>query len=237
MKLTKTLFIYLTFSIIAALLLIFLVVTTPSHTSSLSTSEKGVIASVLILCCCFGISFTLRPNWVRNYFNRSKKQGKNTSSQEKRSFQGHHPECLTFQSHTIRWRQKIWCAGCFGLFIGLCGSIILMIFYMIVDFQLTKIIALLLLPSGFFILAVVYIEILHRSKHATVHALLNSFLPLSFFLIIITVGEITGDLVYGLFSILLCFLWLDTRIQLSKSHHRILCRNCVESCKMFTESS
>jgi len=208
----------------------------PTYTALLSFSEKVGIASVFILCCCAGISFTFKPNWVQHHFSQSKNQKKNTKSQQKRSFQGHHPDCTTFQNHTIKWKTKIWCAGCLGLFIGLCASIALMTLYMITDVKLTKMMAAFLLFLSVLLLAVVYIEIFHRSKHATVHAVINSLMPLSFFMIIIAVGEITGEFLYGLFSILLCFLWLDTRIQLSKSHHRILCRNCVESCKMFTES-
>jgi hypothetical protein len=227
---------YIAFSSISAVLLIFIVGTTSSQASPLSVSEKIGIASVFILSCVIGISFTIRPNWARRYFHKGKNEKKDTQSRGQLFFRGHHPDCLTFQNHTIHWRKKSWCAGCLGLFIGLCASIILMILYIGTDFQPTRMISLALLLAGLFILAVVYIEILHRSKRATVHVFINSLMPLSFFIITIAVGGITGEFVYGLFSILLCFLWLDTRVQLSKSHHRTLCRNCVESCKMFMSS-
>ncbi|MCX6662347.1 MAG: hypothetical protein NTY91_07350 [Euryarchaeota archaeon] len=104
---------------------------------------------------------------------------------------------------------------------------------MITDYQPTNMISYLLLLLGLFILLVVYIEVLYRSRYAIVHVIINSLMPFSFFIITIAVGGLTGKFVYGFFTILLCFLWLDTRIHLSKWHHRSLCKNCFESCKMF----
>ncbi len=235
MKHARIIPLYIAFSSIAAVLLILIVGTTSSQASPLSEPEKIGIASVFILCCIIGISFTVRPNWVRRYFHKVENEKKDVQSLGQRFFRGHHPDCLTFQNHTIHWGKKTWCAGCLGLFIGLCVSIVLMILYIGTDFQPARIISLVLLLIGLFILIVVYIEILYR-KRATVHVFINSLMPLSFFMITIAVGGITGEFIYGLFSILLCFLWLDTRVQLSKSHHRSLCINCVESCKMFMSS-
>jgi len=233
---TRTLSMYLALSFTAAVLLTLLVVLIPPQTFSLSILDKGRIAIVFILCCIVGISFTIHPNWIRRYFPKVKNEEKNTRSSKERSFRGHHPECLTFRNHTIQWNEKSWCAGCLGLLIGLYMSIVSMLLYIIADFQLTRMMSLLLLVLGLSIVPAVYIEILYRSRYAIVHVFINSLMPVSFFIITIAVGEITGEFIYGLFSILLCFLWLDTRIHLSKSHHRSLCRNCVESCKMFTVS-
>ena len=226
--------VYLIFSFIAAVLIILVVGTIPSHIQPISLLEKVGLACVFIFCCIIGISFTLHPNWARRYFSKFKDEEKNTLLQVKREFQGHHPDCSTFQNHTIQWKKKTWCAGCLGLFIGLCVSILLMILYMITDFQLTNMMFILLILLGLFILPVVYVEIIYRTRYAIVHVFINSMLPLSFFIITISVGGFTGKFVYGFFTILLCFLWLDTRIQLSKWHHRLLCTNCLESCKMFT---
>ena len=236
MNQTRTLSMYLALSFFAAILLTLLVLMIPPQTFSLSFLDKVWIATVFILCCIIGISFTIHPNWIRRYFPKIKNEEKNTRSSKERSFRGHHPDCLTYQNHTIQWNRKVWCAGCLGLLMGLCVSIVLMLLYILADFQLTKMTSVLLLVLGLSIVPVLYIEILYRSRYAIVHVFINSLMPVCFFIITIAVGEITGEFIYGLFSILLCFLWLDTRIQLSKSHHRSLCRNCVESCKMFTVS-
>lgn len=236
MRKINTLFLYLIFSFIAALFVILLVGLTPSRASSFSFLEKSGIASAFILCCCVGISFTFKPNWLRQYISKSENQIHEMQPKGKQTFQGHHPVCLTFQNHTIQWWGKMWCAGCLGLCIGLCISIALMILYLILEFQPTQITALLLLLFGLFILVAVFVEIRHRKRHVKVHVLINSLLPLSFFIIIISVISTTGNVLFGFLSMLLCFLWLDTRIQLSKSHHSMLCRSCLESCKMFSES-
>jgi hypothetical protein len=95
----------------------------------------------------------------------------------------------------------------------------------------------LLLLLGLFILIVVYGEIIYRSHHPMVHTVINSLLPLSFSIVTMAVVGCTGEFVYGLFTILICFLWLDTRIRLSKWRHNLLCIQCSESCKRLTDST
>ena len=236
MKHIQIVFLYLVFSFLAADLIILLVGLTPSHSLSLSFSEKIGVASVFILCCSVGISQTFRPNWIRQVLPKQKKEEKKIPSSEKRPFHGHHPECPVFQNHTIRWNKKIWCAGCLGLFIGLCGAILFMILYIGIDFRLTKTMSVLFILLGLLILAIVFGETFYQSQSVLLHVFINSLLPLSFFLLTIAVGEMTGQFVYGFFAVLLCFLWLDTRIQLSKWRHSLLCSMCSESCKMFPVS-
>jgi nitrate/nitrite transporter NarK len=236
LKESRTVFFYLLFSFIAAILVVLFVLLTPRSSAPPTFLEKLGIASVFILSCCIGISFTLKPNWIRRYGSKVKNQDNSTPPHITKSFQGHHPVCPTFQNHTIQWRKQIWCAGCLGLLLGFCGAILLMILYSIMNLQFSRTTGLFLIFFGFFIFAVVLIEIQYQRKHTITHVVINSLLPLGFFLIIIAVQESTGDLLYSFFSLLFCFLWLDTRIQFSKTRHRVLCRNCAEPCKMFSES-
>ena len=232
----RGLWVYLAFSSLAVVFILLFVATAPSPAPSLAFIEKLGIAGLFILCCIVGISLVFYPNWIRRYFQTFPNEEKNEYPQMKRSFQGHHPTCLTFQHHTIQWRKKTWCAGCLGLFMGLCAAIFFMIIFLLYDLQPTPMLSYLLLLSGWFFLALVYGETLIRSKHAIVHVALNSMLPVSFFFITIAVGAITGKIIYNFFTILLCVLWLDIRIHLSKWHHRLLCTYCPESCKMFRET-
>jgi hypothetical protein len=208
-------------------------ITSPSTTPTITISEKEVIAGIFITSCVIGISFTLRPNWVRQYLPKIQNREKNTRNGVTQSFRGHHPDCYTFQNHTIHWKDKTWCAGCLGLLIGLCVSILLMMFYIITEYSQRKMISYLLYILGLFILTVVYLEIVYGRNHPTFHVFSNSMLPISFFLITISVVGRTGKSVYGLFTVLFCFLWLDARIHLSKWRHRRLCTYCTESCKMY----
>lgn len=224
---------YLFLSLIAAVLITFLVLTVPPPVTALSFSEKGGIAGIFIICCLGGISFVFRPNWLRRFLSISQSQGKSERQMGKRTIRGHHPDCSTFQSHTVHWRGKTWCAGCVGLFIGLCVAILMMLLYIVTDVQLIKMTSYLLLAVGFLIISSVFLEGAYPSRRPLFHVLSNSMLPVSFAFVTITVGGVTGTVVYGFFTILLCVLWLDTRIHLSKWRHRFLCTSCAESCKMY----
>jgi len=224
---------YLGFSLCAALLIGALVFTAPVISSTITFFDKIVIASVFIVCCLVGISFTISPNWVRRYRSQKTIQEKNQTNKENRLFRGHHPDCPVFQNHTLQWRNKTWCAGCLGLLIGLCASILFMILYLFTNFTHPKMIAFLLIFLGLFICMVVFLEVISRNNPPLVHVFTNSLVIPSFFFITVSVVDLTGKTVYGLFTILLCFLWLDTRIQLSGWRHRTVCRQCPESCKMY----
>jgi hypothetical protein len=228
--------VYLIFSFLAAVFIGILVITSSYDTPSITISEKAVIAGIFITSCVVGISFTFCPNWVRRYHPQKKKREKNSIKEGKRLFQGHHPDCHTFQNHRIQWKHKTWCAGCLGLLIGLCASIMLMILYLIIDVKQPKMISYLLFIVGLFVLTFVYFEIVYRNRHPMLHVFSNSLLPLCFFIITIAVVGLTGKLLYGFFTILFCFLWLDARIQLSKWRHSLLCTYCIESCKMYDVS-
>jgi hypothetical protein len=224
---------YLGFSVCAALLVGVLVFTTPTDTPIVTISDKILIASIFITCCLLGISFTISPNWIRRYRTQKTKREKNQAITANRMFQGHHPDCSLFQKHTLFWKNKTWCAGCLGLLIGLCASIIFMITYLFTTSTPPKMISSLLILLGVFICMFVFFEVVYRNNHPLLHVFSNSLFAPSFFLITINVVGLTGNIVFGLFTILLCFLWLDTRIQLSSWRHRSLCMKCPESCKMY----
>jgi hypothetical protein len=86
---------------------------------------------------------------------------------------------------------------------------------------------------GLILLPFVYAEIICPKRYASTHTILNIVLVFGFFCLTISILEITGDLIYGILTIILCFLWLDTRIQLSNWNHIRMCNSCPESCKMY----
>ena len=130
-------------------------------------------------------------------------------------------------------KNKTLCAGCLGLSIGAIISIILAIIY-IVTIRKEPI-------SGFYyvvfigliIIGLTYAEIMLPLRHAIVHVISNIFLVLSFLLITVSIFEITGNKIYGTISVIISFLWLDTRIQLSNWKHTMICEHCNETCKMY----
>jgi hypothetical protein len=216
---------YLASSVIGAALLVGLAFQTPaSHPLSMFPGTIG-IAGVFILCCIFGISFSLRPNWVRLFIRKKEETTANRSQAVQRLFHGHHPDCETFENHRWMSQNKTWCAGCLGLLIGCLLSIILMILYVVVSLHLSPMISRLFLFLGLVIIA--------KRHHASIHVLSNGMLVLSFFFITVSIIELLGKVEYGLYTILLCMLWLDTRVQLSRWHHNRLCRSCPQLCKTY----
>jgi ABC-type Fe3+-siderophore transport system permease subunit len=130
-----------------------------------------------------------------------------------------------------------WCAGCLGLLRGCVLSIVLMMLYVVVSFQQPPTISRLMLFFGLLVIALVYLEIIRGSRHSIIHVLFNGMLILSFFFITISIVELSGKVEYGLYAILFCILWLDTRIQLSRWHHRRLCSSCPETCKIYESTT
>lgn len=195
--------------------------------------EKGVIGGVFIFLCCVGISFALRPNWMKTVFLKKDEGGKKNTNESKRCLQGHHPDCSVFDSHRVVSHKKTWCAGCLGLLLGCVLSIVLAILYVIVPFQPSLMISRLLFFFGLLIIMLIYLESVLVSRHAGIHVLFSGLLILGFLFVTISITQLSGEIFYGFYTLLLCVLWLDTRIHLSKWHHTRLCRICPHSCKFY----
>jgi hypothetical protein len=223
---------YIGLSVAGAILLVVFVLMTPAPMGAPALVEKIAVAGIFIASCVVGISFSLHPNWVRKLYSKKDNTVKNHSEALQRSFHGHHPDCKTFENHRMIYRNKTWCTGCLGLLIGCLLSIILMILYIVVPFKQPPTISRLLFFLGLLVIALVYLEIIKGSRLSIIHVLSNAMFVLSFFFITISILELSGKVMYGLFSILLCILWLDTRIQLSRWQHRRLCSSCPEPCKI-----
>lgn len=225
---------YLILSITAAILLLTLAFFNSSNTASVDIYDKLFVGGVFITICLFGISLAIYPGWFKRFIKQEKQNPNRRQTQKTaRKRKGHHPDCNQFQNHTIRINNKMFCAGCLGLSIGAILSIFLMILYIVIGNELSFTTFYFFMSLGLIIIGLVYIEILLPIRHTTIHVLSNVFLVVSFLLIVVCIFEITGNKIYGAVSILLSFLWLDTRIELSNLRHTLICKNCDENCKMY----
>jgi hypothetical protein len=224
---------YLVFSIIAVILLLILAVFANSN-ATFSFHDKLIVGASLLVSFLFGISLAKYPGWSRKLTNHgerdsvSRKQTKTTT----KKFKGHHPDCEKFNTHILKTKNRTYCAGCLGLLVGSIISIILLVIYIILPVQSFAPYYLLLI-IGITILGLSLIEILLPIRNSIVHIISNIFLVISFLIITISILEITGDKLFGIIVVLFSFLWLDTRIQLSKWRHTLMCINCNEPCKMY----
>jgi len=228
----KMVFYYLLLSIIA-IVFVLTMIFVRSHANIITFYEKLFVAAIFFASCLFGISLAIYPNWWRTYTHQTNHTSKVQEEKIKRSFQGHHPDCKTFKSHVIVIKNKPRCAGCLGLALGSLVSILLMALYLFLPYRLPVAISYILLILGIFALLLVYGEIILNNRHTLIHIIINSLLVLSFLVITISVVEITKGPVYGILTILICFLWLDTRIHLSNQQHKNICASCTKSCKTY----
>jgi hypothetical protein len=200
--------------------------------------EKYEVGLLFIFSCLIGISMVMKPNWIhacieqQTHGNEDKKLiTKSTESNPMRTRRlGHHPDCGRFRSHTIRFNNKVLCAGCTGLAIGAGLAIFLMILVMILPINPSKNLLFSLLILGLVLIAFNFASTMNESRTSNAKLGSNVLLVLGFFLVTIGIFMLTGALIFGILGILVCVLWLDTRILLSKHNHHYICKKCSIKC-------
>ena len=214
--------------------LIFIIIYFGSSNSKINFADRLIFGVVFITTCTVGISFGKYPGWLKK---KILKNWKANSTQkkifEKIIYKGHHPNCMNFNDHRIEFNDQEYCTGCLGLIIGSIVSIILMIFFLIFAPKLPLNSYYISTLIGFVVIIACFIEIISLNRKKIVHIILNVLLIMSFFLVSISVLEITNNLLFSLVTIIFCFLWLDTRIQLSTWKHGQICLKCEKKCKMY----
>ena len=230
---TRYLFSYFILSIIGASFILLFALFTPSENVDIKTLDKIIIGLAFIICCIFGISLALKPNWISSY--RGRKVIKNTTMKEDLTIirQGHHPTCGQFEKHTIKFNNKILCAGCTGLILGAIGASVIMVIYIFSRFNVSIIILYFFIITGLVLIASNFMLTFFQLKNAGGQVISSMALIMGFLFIVLGIFELTSGIIYGLFGIIISFLWLDTRIQLSYWRHSELCNNCPEMCKAY----
>jgi hypothetical protein len=225
---------YLTLSTIGAALILVVSRFSSSDTNTIHLFGRMVVGVVFISSCVFGISLAVRPNWIKRFTERKshdmKKQRPRTKLRER---QGHHPDCERFESHTITMKDKILCAGCTGLALGSIVSIFLMSVYIFIPKEIPPTILHISIMPGMFLIALNYIETVIPTRKTLLHLISNIFLVIGFFFVVIGIFQSTCSVIYGIFGVLISFLWLDTRIRLSSWQHTMICKDCSETCKVY----
>ncbi len=233
MRKIKNIFYYLLLSFIAVLLILIMIFLKPDTSNTTSFLDKVFVSFAFFASCVFGISIAIYPSWWRKNKQNTDHISEIQPSKKSRSFQGHHPDCSMFSSHVIIIKNKARCAGCLGLIIGALASICLMILYLIFNIKFPTVMNYFILIFGILLLIFVYGEIIISKRNMFFHILLNCLLILTFFVITISVFELTKNPVYGLIAVIFCFLWLDTRIHISNYQHQRICASCAQECKSY----
>ena len=126
-------FYYIILSIIAAAIILILTLVEPRTIDTIAIGDKLFVSGAFITSCIFGISIAVYPNWFKKLMKQEKHSvNKQQPQKAKREYQGHHPDCQQFLTHTVKIKNKTLCAGCLGLSIGSIISILLIIIYIII---------------------------------------------------------------------------------------------------------
>jgi hypothetical protein len=196
---------------------------------------KLLVGTPFILSCLVGISLAFRPSWIGGRI-----KGRESSPVEKRNASrrilGHHPDCDRFKGHVVEMGGRTVCTGCLGLAIGAMISIFLMLAYMIIPLEFSSSSPYLLFTAGLAMVALCLSEATF-TKNRFIHVLLNILLILGFFLIVMSVFQLSGKPIYSWVVIIISFLWLETRIQIANWRHDRICSSCSEDCKIFDSTN
>jgi hypothetical protein len=201
--------------------------------------DKLIIGLLFIISCIIGISLTIKPNWIGICIEQRihgtdnplpKKVTKLKSKVRTIKHQGHHPNCDQFRSHTLEINNKVLCAGCTGLAIGAGISIFLVSCYLVFPYKIPKIFDILGFSLGMIFITVNFAQVIFPHKNPQLHLVSNTLLVTGFLLIVISLLQSSGKVIFGIFGIMVSMLWLDTRIMLSKWNHELICNYCTAKC-------
>lgn len=205
-----------------------------TESPSIALSEKLLVGGAFIASCVFGISLALRPGWTRGSSRtRAHAEIKHFQEESNRRMIGHHPDCGRFKGHVLEFGNKTLCSGCTGLALGSITAIVLTMAYIVFEIRIGPEILYALVLIGILLVVFSFADIIFSLGKSGLHNGLNIFLVIGFFMVVVGIHQLTGSAAFGLIGIIISFLWLDTRIQLSSLRHREICKSCNQPCKAY----
>jgi len=233
LKQKKNVYYYLTLSIVAGFFILIISLFESSDNNLFGFYDKFFVVILFIVICLFGISLAFYPRWHKRF--KTDKKVESSDKQDKKTIRhrkGHHPDCDQFKKHILKIKNKTICAGCTGLALGSIISIILICIYLFFTINYLVFFRLILILGLIFVFQI-YLEIMLLKRNAIIHTLSNVLHVIGFLLIIISIFETTGSIIYALIAILFSFLFFNTRVQLSCYNHSLICKKCEKDCKMY----
>ena len=226
---------YVSLSLIGLVILAVATYTSPTSTI-IFNPQKQLTGSIFTAICLLGIIAGVVPSRCSrtphfSYRKKANKQEQNDRETMIAWFVGHHPACGNFSAHILRLGSKTYCAGCTGLVLGAIISLIGILSYSFLDFNVGEN-AVLIFWVGFIAVAcgLLQYHILDGNRGA-VHFFFNVTFVLGAFLLQVGINEITGNFIVGFYLFTLIIYWIITRIMTSQLEHEKVCSTCsLKSC-------
>ena len=181
---------------------------------------KIILLISFILICLLGMWAAINPRHCHRIL-RTEIVNENKCSKSKLK-KGHHPDCEEFSEHTFSFRNKKYCIGCTGLFIGTFLAILTCLLYLIYGFME------ILLWTGFIMtLASLYQLTLLKLENKISKFFSNLGLVWGSALILTGILE-HGNIFIGIYFLFLVVAWIITRSAVSRENHHLICKDCME---------
>lgn len=203
----------------------------PQDPGPIENLEKLLVGGAFIGSAILGIFLAVRPNPIRRLTKEAHEPGGKRFN-ERRAREGHHPDCEEFRNHVISVDGRALCAGCTGLALGSAVSILLAVVFILLPDGIPQVFIHIFIALGLVFVAFNFAEAV-GSKSAILHLTSNVLLVEGFLLLVFGVFRLTGNAGFGILGVILSFLLLDTRIQLSNWRHVQVCGSCRETCKSY----
>jgi hypothetical protein len=117
--------------------------------------------------------------------------------------------------------------------LGSVASIIFVGFFIMITVNLPLAVSMIMVAAGMLLEVASMLHSERFDARGYARLLSNLVMPFGFFLVAVGLLEATGNAAYGLAGVLISFLWLDTRIRLSRRRHIRTCSSCREACKSY----
>ncbi|MCW4020571.1 MAG: isoprenylcysteine carboxylmethyltransferase family protein [Candidatus Bathyarchaeota archaeon] len=227
---------YVATSLFSLGLLTVLTFKTPTSPTNLSL-HKQLIVSAFGLICLLGALAATSPSKCSQilHFKKDRNKGyytlhRRTPKKATAQFRGHHPMCGNFSSHVFEFRGKKYCAGCSGLLVGAAAALAGILLYYFGGLHVLETGAYVFW-LGFMGVACGLLQHVISAKSGVVHFFLNVVFVFGAFLILVTVNDVNGDFLTGLYFLAVVVYWLVSRISLSQIEHKRICGFCrLKSC-------
>lgn len=222
---------YLALSAVSAALLLLVSFFGAREGASLSQVARWAVGMAFAASCLAGVVLSLRPRALRCAAH-GEGGGPARAASGRRPRTGHHPDCDRFREHVIVVRGRARCAGCLGLATGSVLALAAIIAFLLAPGPSRSLGAPLLL-TGLVLVGIGFAETACHSRHGPFHVIANALLVTGFFFAVVGVMTATADWIFGLMALIVCFLWMDTRVEISDWKHGEVCAGCPEGCKSY----
>lgn len=194
--------------------------------------QKPLIFTIFVAICILGGLATVYPSFCKGVLEFRKEDFSTKGFSTKDDcypicFQGHHPDCGHFESHTFRIHGKKYCPGCSGLFVGVVLAVAFVLIYYFKGMPLLY--GNISFGIGWVMVFISLLSLTLRVMGTRSKFTANLFLVVGSALLIIGLNTFKGNILVECYFLLLIVFFILTRTVTSKNNHERICRSCQKT--------